>query len=302
MKQAGMEAQQLAPAVDFYGDTSAWPMSELVHCEKLVERSALHDWRIRPHRHNNLTQLFLVLDGSASARLDTVWQDVTAPCLIIVPERAVHEFKWAKASDGFVLSIHANLISALAQRVEALGAVFRDIAVVDEPLSLQFVSELFAEIHAESVGNRTLKDVSLDCLVRLLAIWLVRNSARQATTTTLPGRAGRHYARFVKLVDEKHKLHWSVAEYARALGITPSHLNAICKQMANKSTLAAIHERLVLAARRELAYTESNIAGVAHHLGFADPSYFTRFFKRETGMSPGEYRRRSGTFNVGNAD
>jgi AraC family transcriptional activator of pobA len=89
-----------------------------------------------------------------------------------------------------------------------------------------------------------------------------------------------------------------VADYADALGITPSHLNTVCKQLTGKSTLEVVHERLGLAARRELAYTERNIAGVAHRLGFEDPSYFTRFFKRETGVTPGEFRRRSGTHDA----
>ena len=55
--------------------------------------------------------------------------------------------------------------------------------------------------------------------------------------------------------------------------------------------------RLLLAARRQLIYTERNVAEIAYHLGFSDPSYFTRFFKRATSLTPAEFRRRSGTVN-----
>ena len=106
----------------------------------------------------------------------------------------------------------------------------------------------------------------------------------------------------MELVDAHHKSSWNVADYADALGITPSHLNAVCRRTAGKPALSIVHARLLLAARRELVYTEKNIAGIAHHLGFADPSYFTRFFKRETGMTPGAFRRRSGTFDGGTTD
>lgn len=293
------DAVQPVPAVDFYGDASEWPLSELVHCEPLAERSALHDWRIRPHRHNDLTQFFLLLDGGGKARLDNEWRALVAPCLFIVPERAVHEFNWEKGSDGFQLSVRSNLSTALAQRIEALGAIFSEAAVIDVSSSIAFVRALFAEIYAEFVEPRQLKDVSIDSLVRLLAIWLARNADDNDAAATLPGRAGYHYARFVKLVDEWHKAHWSAADYADSLGITSSHLNAICQQLVAKSTLDVIHDRLVLAAKRELAYTESNIGGIAHRLGFTDPSYFTRFFKRETGLTPGAYRRRTGTFESG---
>lgn len=285
------------PAVDFYGDTSAWPTSELVYSEKLVDRSELHSWRIRPHRHNDLVQLFLVLEGEGSARLDSRWHTVTAPCLIIVPERAVHEFEWAEASDGFVLSIRTTLVTGLAQRIESLSAVFGEAMIVELSDSSSLLGELFEAIHEESQEHRAFKDVSLDALVRVLAIWLTRNSCAESPASSLPGRAGKHFSRFTKLVDLHHKSQWSVTDYASALGITPSHLNAVCQQICEKSTLEIIHDRLILAARRELAYTESNVAGVAHHLGFEDPSYFTRFFKRETGMTPGAYRRRSGTMN-----
>lgn len=287
------------PAVDFYGDTSSWPMSELVHSERLIERSALHEWRIRPHRHDELTQLFLVLEGSGRARLDSVWHDVTSPCLLIIPERAVHEFEWAESSNGYVLSIRSSLAAVLVQRIQSLGTVFGDALLLDVSDSRQFISELFTAIHDESVGQAPLKDISLDSLIRVLAIWLARNPAGQSTTAAPASRAGKHYAKFMKIVDKHHKTQWSIADYASALGITPSHLNSICQQRVGKSALAIVHERLVLAARRELAYTERNIAGVAHHLGFADPSYFTRFFRRHTGMTPGEYRRRSGTFDAG---
>ena len=108
----------------------------------------------------------------------------------------------------------------------------------------------------------------------------------------------RQLTQFIKLVDKHYKSLWSMSDYSNVLGITPSHLNSICQKLVAKSALEIVHERLVLAARRELAYTERNIAGVAHHLGFTDPSYFTRFFKRETSMTPGEFRKRSGTLEA----
>lgn len=286
------------PAVDFYGDTSSWPTSELVHSERLVERSELHGWRIRAHRHNDLVQLFLVIEGSGRARLDSEWLKVTAPCLLLIPERAVHEFKWNELSDGYVLSIRSNLVTALGRRIESARMALTDATILDVSTTMRFITELFAAIHEESQGQRRYKDLSLDALVRVLVIWLARNVVSESGTTQKAGRAGRHHTRFTKLVDDHHKTQWSVADYADAIGITASHLNAVCKQVSGRSALESIHERLILAARRELAYTDRNIAGVAHHLGFTDPSYFARFFKRETGLTPAEYRKRSGTSNA----
>ncbi len=297
MAKQDNDSTKQVPAVDFYGDTAAWPMPELVHSEPLVERSELHDWTIRPHRHNDLTQLFLVLDGSGRARLDSIWYDLASPCLLVIPERVVHEFEWERTSSGYVLSIRSDLLGALMQRIKPVSKAFQSAQVVNVAESDSFIRELFAEIHTECVEQRPLRDASLESLVRVLAIWLTQQSDKESAATPTPDRAQRHFTKFARLVDGRHKAHWSVADYADALGITPSHLNAICRKLAGKSALDVIHARLLLAARRQLIYTERNIAGVAHYLGFADPSYFTRFFKRETGITPGEYRRRSGTLD-----
>lgn len=290
-----------APEVDFYGELEPWPASALVHSEAIVERSALHDWRIRPHRHNDLVQIFLLLEGSGQVRLDSDWSTLNAGALLLVPQRVVHELVWDRPSNGYVLSIRRALIDAVTGRVKALSGLFDQAVVLDLGDTFPLVAKLFSEIHNESVDSRPLKDVALESLVRLLAIWLGRETRVENPVASRQSRSAMHYARFIELVDAHHKEHWSVSDYSNALGMTPSHLNSICRRQNGKPSLQIIHERLMLAARRNLTYTERNIASVALHLGFDDPSYFARFFKRETGMTPGEYRRQSGTYGAGHS-
>lgn len=85
-----------------------------------------------------------------------------------------------------------------------------------------------------------------------------------------------------------------VAHYAHEIGVTPAHLNVLCRQTVDKSALEMIHERLMLEARRNLVYTSMTISQVSYATGFSDPAYFTRFFKREAGVSPKEFRRLAG--------
>lgn len=53
-----------------------------------------------------------------------------------------------------------------------------------------------------------------------------------------------------------------------------------------------MHQRIVLEAKRDLIYTSLTINQLADSLGFADPAYFSRFFRRMTGLSPRDFRRR----------
>jgi AraC family transcriptional activator of pobA len=84
--------------------------------------------------------------------------------------------------------------------------------------------------------------------------------------------------------------HYPLVHYAQNIGISTAHLNALCRQLTSRSALELIQERIALEARRNLVYTAMTISTVAEALGFADPAYFTRFFKRHTGMSPKAFR------------
>jgi AraC family transcriptional activator of pobA len=289
------------PVVDFYGDAESWPTSELIHSEPLGERSRLHDWRIRPHRHSHLTQLFLLQKGRGVARLDSIEHDVVAPCILLIPEHCIHDFAWDKGCRGYVLSITTFLTRSLEKQVGAYAAIFREPATIKPTNDSNYVQSLFEGIHKEFTDSRALKEMSLECRLGELTVWLARSKPRQTEFATRPTRAKKHYLRFTNLVDSHHKSQWPVKTYADAVGITSSHLNAICRQLSGRSALQVIHERLVLTARRDLVYTENTIANVAYKLGFADPSYFTRFFRRETGISPSAFRRQSGTYSPGSS-
>ena len=291
-------ARPAVPVVDFYADSHRWPTSELVHSEPLAERSQLHDWTIRPHRHSRLTQLFLLLEGSGIATLDSFRYDAQPVSVLVIPEYCVHEFEWARHSNGYVLSIASSLVNELGRRLGSHASTLEQPGVIGAGADGAWLRTLFERIHAEYRRRLTFKEASLDCLIRLLVLWLAQNAGAAVSPAAHPTRASRHLARFRQLVEERHKTEWGIADYAAAIGITPSHLNAICQQLTGRSALETVHDRVMLAARRELAYTETTIAGVAQRLGFSDPSYFTRFFRRHAGLSPSRFRRESGTHSA----
>lgn len=96
--------------------------------------------------------------------------------------------------------------------------------------------------------------------------------------------------RFRTMVDREFRRLHRVREYAERLKVTPGHLNVLCHAHLGRSASAEIHQRLVLEARRLLRYTDTPAFVIAQDLGFADPAYFGRFFRRETGETPRKYR------------
>ena len=74
-----------------------------------------------------------------------------------------------------------------------------------------------------------------------------------------------------------------------------AHLNTLCREYHGCSALSVLHQRLLLEAKRRLRYTSMTVSQVSDYLGFSDATYFSRFFRRCTGVTPRDFRDRSGT-------
>ena len=97
-------------------------------------------------------------------------------------------------------------------------------------------------------------------------------------------------ARFEALLEAHFRDHWTVADYAQALAVTPTHLSRVARAATGVSAQRLIEARLMREARRNLAYTHLGVATIAYTLGYADPAYFTRAFTRDAGLSPRAFR------------
>ncbi|RZK74495.1 MAG: AraC family transcriptional regulator [Pedobacter sp.] len=91
-------------------------------------------------------------------------------------------------------------------------------------------------------------------------------------------------------VNESFRELKEVGAYASQLNISAGHLSEVVKMQSGKPAIKHIHERVVLEARRLLFHTNDSLKEIAFDLGFSDASYFNRFFRRETEVTPAEYR------------
>lgn len=104
----------------------------------------------------------------------------------------------------------------------------------------------------------------------------------------------RQVSAFRRLVDERATAAHGLRAYTRTLGISAAHLTRLCRQHLGATAKQVIDARLEVLARRELLYGDRSAAQVAAALGFRDPSYFARFFKRRVGVSPARFRESTG--------
>src|SRR4051812_16123639 len=92
------------PTYELYGEDSAGPDLDLLHCETIAARSTLHAGVISPHRHANLFQLFYLRCGEVRMTLDGAGFEPRTPCVIAVPSITVHGFAFSGV-DGWVLTM-----------------------------------------------------------------------------------------------------------------------------------------------------------------------------------------------------
>lgn len=107
----------------------------------------------------------------------------------------------------------------------------------------------------------------------------------------LPGEKRAQLARFINLIEENYHKGYTVAEYAGLLPVSPRTLSDITGQLLNKTPSQMVQERIILEAQRLLLHSNLNVNQVGHRLGFDDPSYFVKYFKKYTNVSPSEFRK-----------
>ena len=153
-----------------------------------------------------------------------------------------------------------------------------------------FYRRRLSAMHAEfrSLGPDTphlLRAGLYEVLVRLARDFI----ERRGVAPPPPNLVVQRYRELVhREATRQHRAAW----YASELAVSPGHLNSLCHRHLGMSAKAVIMQQLAIEARRRLLHTDDSAARIGYTLGFRDPSYFSRFFRRLTGKAPSEHRGR----------
>ena len=134
---------------------------------------------------------------------------------------------------------------------------------------------------------------TIDAVVHSIALFLIHAARLSRERSTLRPKFPQDFLyNFQQLIEQHFRELKSPSLYAEKLHITANYLNSLCKKRAGKSAGELIRQRILLEAKRLLAHTELSVSEVAVQLQFEDNSYFGRFFRKYTGMSPGTFRKK----------
>lgn len=282
------------PAYALYGEAQPTSAVDPLHWESIAERSRLHDWEIRPHRHERLFQLLLVRRGRAQVTIDGRSSALAGPALVTVPAGVAHGFRFAPSIDGLVFTVaerHLHALLAGAADLRAALARPQAHALQRGAPAAQALLAAADALRTEMQGHGRWRAQAIDAALLALAVAAAR-ALPDAGPAPEPGarRAQLHVERFRALVEAEYRRQPTLAALAARLGITPTQLNRVCQRVLGRPALDVLHARLALEAQRELAYTAMSVKQIALGLGFADAAYFTRFFRRRAGATPTAWR------------
>ncbi len=242
----------------------------------------------KPHKHDFF--LFLLIEkGSGTHSIDFVDYSVAAHQIHVLLPEQVH--KWTFGAD------------TLAYQLMMSKTIFETLAV---PLrfSLRYHFQPVIQLSAQQFEEFFYEFRKIECeLLQKPTTWEIVN-ARTAIISQLTHKAAEqlykdqftlHHqqpllAKFLLLIDEHFKTAKSVVFYANQLHITPNYLNILCKKHFKATASHFIYDRVILEAKRLIQVSGFSFKELAYELGFSDPSYFSNFFKNQTGISPGQFK------------
>ncbi len=277
-------ASRAVQTYNLFGEAGDLP--DVVHCETIAARSVLHEWEFTPHRHARLHQILLIERGSGQATLEGRIHALRPMRVVNVPVGHVHGFIFEPGTQGWVLTVAAEMLDEVLTPSEGLRRVLAHSAVLRGTPQMRIaMRQIFAEFDG--------RDFARAHVLRGLSSALIGLVARElAVDGGAPGGLAKSdlFRRFETLLEQHFLQHWTVSDYAAALSITPTHLSRLARAATDHAASHLILDRVIREARRNLVYTNLPVSTIAYALGFNDPAYFSRIFSASTGLSPRSFR------------
>jgi AraC family transcriptional activator of pobA len=247
-----------------------------------------------PHRHDHFA-LYYVTNGIGRHSLDFFDYELQAGRIFFSYAGQVHAWLGDPKVKGFVLLFNASYFNRNEQMKYLRDFIFfnslqREPYLDLDKKEIEHFSGLF-----ESIENEHSKKTPHQIIIHAYLTILLYELLRRYNETLNPDKAQRTIIEKVRnfeiLVDKSFKVNKSVSAFAETLNISPNYLNTICKKVKGRGAAEIIHNRIILEAKRYLIHTTQSVSEISYSLGFEDNSYFGRFFKRQCGEAPAEFRK-----------
>lgn len=251
------------------------------------ENGLVHDL----HRHDFFFILALK-KGGGSHEIDFTAYKVLDNAVFFLRPGQVHQLELNAGCTGFLLEFNAEFYHPQdklpSQRLrKASNKNYCELETTRFNKLQAILTTMFQEYTAREEGYQDVIKSSLD----IFFIEFLRQSPNPKGESTIANTyTQERFEDFLELLDKHITTHKQVSEYTEMMNLSPYQLNEITKSSVGKTASEIINEHIILEAKRYLIATSNQVKDIADHLGYEDPSYFIRFFKKHIGHSPEAFR------------
>jgi AraC family transcriptional activator of pobA len=249
---------------------------------------------VPPARSTAHTLIYLT-SGEANMTIGSESHTIYANECLIVPATQVFSFRHRDINNGYLCHFRDDSVLGKFSK----NALLRDFEFLQPWSAPRITLDPETSQHVEHLFKRLLNEYSRNGLAHMdiiqsnfIAVLCEINQARVNVSAGKPSQAGHLTNRFRALLFTHSKSHHRVGDYADLLNISANHLNKSVKAVTGKSPTKWIDEALVLEAKVLLYQSNLSVSEIAAEVGLYDPSYFSRLFKKQEGVTPLQFRKR----------
>lgn len=247
---------------------------------------------IPPHRHDYYHIMFIE-QGSGIHTIDFKAYDIVSNTLFFVSPGQVHALETSKNTKGYVISFDSGFYHIKDNFEKLLRVPFfhsmHNSPVIYFDNNHSKIKTIWDDLFLEYQSPYKDKNRMLRALFEILLIQASR-AYKLPNHPQRPSYLSFQLRKLETLIDTHFKTYKMLNDYAELMHMSPRHLNSLAKKTLNKTVLNLIHERCLMEAKRLLLFTTNSISEIAMELGFSDTSYFLRFFKKHTGLTPSLFK------------
>ncbi|WMJ74969.1 AraC family transcriptional regulator [Cytophagaceae bacterium ABcell3] len=252
-----------------------------------------------PHRHHGFYEVLFLTKGSGKHVIDFQTYVIRPYSVFFLSPGQVHTLELSDDIKGYIFLFTSEFYlfnKHNKNRLLELPYFYHLQAetpplYIEDPADCQTLVSLFkSACRVLDIEDQEDKEESLAALLDLILLHCKR--LYPSVSVTGSAKKGRLLVkRFKQLIEENYQYNYSVRDYANMLAVTPGHLTETVKELTGRTSNQLIHERTIIEAKKLLQYTELTVTQISHELNFKDQSYFGRFFKKHTGVTPDEFRK-----------
>jgi AraC family transcriptional activator of pobA len=251
----------------------------------------------RPHRHD-FQEILWIRSGRGEQAIDGQTFSIQPTTFYLIARGQVHQLITGIDVDGLVIRFSDEFLPHFPSlEIGHYQTVLFNNITINHTLPLSadevasFESLLGQMVHEHQNRAESGQDEILRHLLTVLLIKLQQVQSRliQDGQTAVSIHA-QQYQQFIQLLEERYTQTHAVQDYADALHMTPRQLTAVTRKFSGSSAKQIIADRLMLEAKRYLTFTNQSVKEIAFSLGYKDPSYFSKSFKKQIGVAPQAYK------------